>query len=72
MAVWTPTNARLSREHNDANVLCLSGGKTLSPIPGLSAPVAKEIIAVWLLTPFSGEERHVRRLSKIKAIEENQ
>ena len=69
VAVWTPTNAKHSREHNDANVLCLSGGKTRSPIPGLSTDEAKKIVDVWLETPFSGEERHVRRLGKIKDLE---
>jgi ribose 5-phosphate isomerase B len=69
VAVWTPKNATMSRRHNDANVLCLSGGKTLSPIPSLSVEEAKKIIDVWLLTPFSGEERHVRRLEKIGKIE---
>ncbi len=69
VAVWTPTNAKHSREHNDANVLCLSGGKTRSPIPGLSTDEAKKIVDAWLETPFSGEERHVRRLGKIKDLE---
>lgn len=69
VAVWTPTNAKMSREHNDANVLCLSGGKTLSPIPGLSTDEAKKIIDGWLKTPFSSEERHKRRIEKIGKIE---
>lgn len=69
VVVWTTTNAKHSREHNDANVLCLSGGKTRTPIPGLSVDEAKKIVDVWLETPFSGEERHVRRLGKIKGLE---
>ncbi len=54
--------ARMSREHNDTNVLCL-GGRVLGP--GL----AQEIVAVWLQTAFSGAERHQRRLTKIAALE---
>ncbi len=53
--------ARLSREHNDANVLALGGRTTDSKL-------AKEIVHVWLTTEFSGE-RHLRRVNKIKDIE---
>ena len=49
--------ARLSREHNDANVLAL-GGRTIEP--GL----AERILEVWLKTPFAGG-RHARRVAKI-------
>ncbi len=62
VAVWTLRNARLSREHNDANVLCLSGWE-------LSLNNAKKIVKTWLETNFSGEERHKRRLEEIKRIE---
>lgn len=55
--------ARQSREHNNANVLCL-GGKTIDP--GL----AKKMVKAWLETEFSGEERHMRRLKKIENIEQ--
>ncbi len=55
--------AKLTREHNDANVLCLSGWNT-----NLSA--AKKITLAWLKTPFSNEARHIRRLEKIKKIEQ--
>jgi len=54
-------SARLSREHTDTNILVLGGriiGKEL----------AKEIVRVWLETPFAGG-RHQRRLEKIEAIE---
>jgi len=64
--------ARQSRLHNDANVLCLGGGQTLDPIRGLSVEEAKSIVDAWLSTPFSGEERHIRRIAKIKAIEEKE
>lgn len=69
VAVWDKKIAELSRKHNDANVLCLAGGGMLKPIPGLSLEKAKEIISVWLRTPFSGEARHKRRIEKIKQIE---
>ena len=69
VAVWSEINARLSREDNDANVLCLSGGGKLDPIPGLSVDEAKKIIDIWLSTDFSGEERHKRRIEKISKLE---
>jgi ribose 5-phosphate isomerase B len=49
--------ARLSREHNDANILAL-GGRTLDPAR------AERILEVWLETPFAGG-RHERRVRKI-------
>ena len=55
--------ARLSREHNDANVLCL--GARLTP-----SPVAIEMIRTWLTTPFSNQPRHCVRVEKITALEE--
>ncbi len=69
VAVWDKKIARLSREDNNANVLCLAGGGMLKPIPGLSLEKAKEIISVWLKTQFSGEARHRRRIEKIEQIE---
>lgn len=55
--------ARTSREHNDANVLVLSGSKT-------HKPMAQEIVKMWLDTPFAGG-RHQRRLEKITQLEED-
>jgi len=49
--------ARLSREHNDANVLAL-GGRSLDHA------LAERILEVWLKTPFAGG-RHARRVEKI-------
>src|SRR5215210_9335431 len=49
-------------EHDDVNVLCL-GARVIGPA------LAAEIIAAFALAAFSGEERHVRRLGKINAIE---
>jgi ribose 5-phosphate isomerase B len=53
--------ARLSREHNDANVLAL-GARIVAP------PLADEIVTVWLNTAFEGG-RHERRLEQIAEIE---
>jgi ribose 5-phosphate isomerase B len=50
--------ARLSREHNDANVLAL-GGRTTDPAR------AERMLEVWLNTPFAGG-RHGRRVAKIE------
>lgn len=47
----------LSREHNNANILSI-GARFVSEEESIKA------IALWLATPFSDEERHVRRLSK--------
>ncbi len=54
--------ARLSREHNDANVLVLAG-KTVS------AKEANDILQVWLAADWTGG-RHARRVEKVKRIEE--
>ena len=52
----------LSREHNDANVLSI-GARFVS------TEVAKEVVRIWLATPFRKEERHVRRIEKIEALD---
>jgi ribose 5-phosphate isomerase B len=54
--------AKMSRMHNDANILVL-GGRVIGK------DLASEIVKVWLSTPFEGE-RHLKRLNKIKKIEE--
>lgn len=53
--------AELSRRHNDANVLAL-GGRIVAPA------LAKEIVSLWLTTPFDGG-RHARRIEQIAKIE---
>ncbi|MHC4337894.1 MAG: ribose 5-phosphate isomerase B [Planctomycetota bacterium] len=55
-------NARISRDHNDANVLCISGDQ-------VGEVLLRKIVEVWLSTEFSGG-RHKRRVKKIAAIEE--
>ncbi|MBW3624432.1 MAG: ribose 5-phosphate isomerase B [Armatimonadetes bacterium] len=55
--------ARMCREHNDTNVLVLA-----ERVIGIE--LAMDVVDAWLNTPFSGEERHVRRLEKIHRAEE--
>ena len=52
-------SAQMTREHNDANVLCL-GARVLGS--GLALKIAE----TFLNTEFSGDERHMRRISKIE------
>jgi len=54
--------AQMSRNNDDTNVLSLSADF-------ISESLAKEIVKIWLETPFSGLEHHVRRIEKIKKIE---
>jgi RpiB/LacA/LacB family sugar-phosphate isomerase len=54
--------ARLSRQHNDSNILVLAGRKT-------EPAAAERIIKAWLETPFEGG-RHQARLDKIRQIEQ--
>jgi len=61
VTVWDDFTALQSREHNDANILCLAG-------KALDTETAKKIVRIWLETEFSGEERHIRRLEKINEI----
>lgn len=57
-------NARLTREHNDANVLCL-GAKDVD------CEKAKAIIDIFLNTNFT-ERRHINRVKKVMNIEKNE
>jgi len=54
--------ARMAREHNDANVLCLGAWV-------IGRGVAMEVVKAFLETSFSWAERHQRRLAKIKDLE---
>jgi len=59
--IYNEETAKLSREHNDANVLSISGWS-------LSEAKAKKIVKAWLGAKFAGG-RHMRRLEKITQIE---
>jgi ribose 5-phosphate isomerase B len=64
-AVWYGGNEELltlSREHNDANVLSI-GARFVSN------EEAEKAVALWLATPFSGEEKHARRIELIDSVE---
>lgn len=52
--------ARLTREHNNTNVLAM--GQFV-----IGEHLMKEIVTVWLNTPFSEGERHIRRINKLEA-----
>lgn len=54
---------KLSREHNDANILSL-GARFLS------VEEAKAAVQLWLETEFSGDARHARRIEKINELDE--
>ncbi len=57
-------SARQGVEHDDMNILCL-GARVIG------VELAKELITVFLMANFSGEERHRRRLGKVLTIESN-
>ena len=54
-------SAKATREHNDANILCM-GARVISEAKAL------EITDIFLDTPFSQDERHIRRISKIEQL----
>ena len=62
IAVYDEEQARHAREHNDANVIGLSGDWT-------DEQTAKKIVMAALQTPYSNEERHARRIRKIAEME---
>lgn len=63
-ALLTDTmTARLTREHNDTNMMALGAGV-------VGQLLALQIVDTWLETPFSGEARHQRRIDKLMAVEE--
>ena len=55
-------SARQGVEHDDMNVLCL-GARIIGPA------LAAELVRAFINARFSGEERHVRRLAKIRLLE---
>ena len=52
-------SAQATREHNDANVLCMGARVT-------THERAERILDIFIDTPFSNEEKHIRRISKIE------
>lgn len=58
---WDEKSAYLARNDDDANVLCLSADS-------LNWDNMKQIIDVWLVTPFAGEERFMRRIKELDSL----
>ena len=56
-------SARLTREHNDTNMMAIGAGV-------VGQMLALQIADTWLETEFSGDERHQRRINKLMAVEE--
>ena len=63
--VWNNDTARLAREHNDANVISVGGRQ--HTIEEMTA-----FIKIFLETPFTGDERHVRRIAMLGDYESTQ
>ncbi|MBI4133055.1 RpiB/LacA/LacB family sugar-phosphate isomerase [Candidatus Uhrbacteria bacterium] len=61
---YDPYTARMSREHNDANVLCL-GGRTVTKDP----EYAKRLVRIWLETACSKNPRYRRRIKQVAQYE---
>ncbi|MBN9152853.1 MAG: ribose-5-phosphate isomerase [Microbacterium sp.] len=62
--VWSIATAELAREHNDANVIAIGARQH-------TFEEAAAFIDRFIATPFSNEERHVRRIAQIRAFEED-
>ena len=60
---WSIETAKLGKEHNNANVVSIGGRMH-------SIDQCKEIIDAFIATPFSNDERHIRRINKIAKFEE--
>ncbi|WP_395657566.1 ribose-5-phosphate isomerase [Nocardioides sp.] len=61
--VWSEETARLAREHNDANVVSVGGRMH-------SLEDMTRFVEVFLAEPFSGDERHVRRIGQLASYEQ--
>lgn len=59
---WSPTTAALARQHNDANVVAVGERQH-------SIEEATAIVEAFLAEPFSGDERHQRRIDQLAAYE---
>ena len=55
-------SARMTRLHNDTNMMALGAAV-------VDEKLALEIVDIWLGTPFSGEEKHCRRINKVMKLE---
>lgn len=62
--VWSMETAKLAREHNDANVISIGG--RMHP-----EKFCLDLVDTFLATPFSGDERHVRRIGQIAQYEKS-
>jgi len=60
--VWSDATATLAREHNDANVISIGARQH-------TVEEAKRFIDLFIATPFSGEERHARRIAQLAEYE---
>ena len=60
--VWNTSTAELAREHNDANVISIGARQH-------TVEEAKSFIDTFIATPFSGEERHARRIAQVAEYE---
>lgn len=61
--VWNESTAQLAREHNNANVISIGARQH-------TVDEAVRFIELFLQTPFSGDERHVRRISQLAEFEQ--
>lgn len=59
---WSDDSARLARDHNDAQVVSVGG--RMHPVEDMT-----RFVEIFLATPFSGEERHIRRIAQVAAYE---
>jgi ribose 5-phosphate isomerase B len=59
---WSEDTARLAREHNDANVVAIGARMH-------SVEEATRLVEIFLATPYSGAERHSRRIGQLAAYE---
>ncbi|NCX09875.1 MAG: RpiB/LacA/LacB family sugar-phosphate isomerase [Actinobacteria bacterium] len=60
--VWSIETAKLAREHNNANVISIGGRMH-------DEQFCLELVDTFLATQFTGDERHVRRISQISRFE---
>lgn len=59
--VWNTEQAKVSRNDDMSNVLCL-------PADFITVSEAQKIVKVWLATPYSNDPRHVRRVKKVSSL----